>query len=115
MKPFLIIVCALMLGAAVNGQTIRKLKVTELQAYIAASDHPLVVNFWATFCEPCVQEIPYFESEVSKYKDAGVELLLVSMDLPSYYPTKIQQFVRRRSMLQISSGSTKPMPISFAR
>jgi thiol-disulfide isomerase/thioredoxin len=53
------------------------------------SDHPLIVNFWATFCVPCNKEIPYFQSTVARYKDQGVELILVSLDLPDYYPTKI--------------------------
>src|ERR1700709_2623918 len=78
-----------------QAQEIKKIKATELETYIGQSDHPLIVNFWATFCVPCVKEIPYFQSTVEKYKDQGVELLLVSLDLPDYYPVRIADFVKK--------------------
>jgi thiol-disulfide isomerase/thioredoxin len=74
---------------------VQKIRIGELQEYIARSDHPLIVNFWATFCAPCNKEIPYFQSTVARYKDAGVELILVSLDLPDYYPVKIGDFARK--------------------
>lgn len=75
---------------------VQKIKITELQDYIARSDHPLIVNFWATFCVPCNKEIPYFQSTVARYKDQGVELILVSLDLPDYYPARIDDFARKQ-------------------
>lgn len=74
---------------------IQKVKITDLEAYIAKSDHPLIVNFWATFCVPCVKEIPYFQTTVARFKDQKVELVLVSLDLPSYYPAKIADFAKK--------------------
>jgi thiol-disulfide isomerase/thioredoxin len=84
---------------AQSGQepVIKKLKATELEAYISGCDHPLIVNFWATFCVPCNKEIPYFISSVDKYKDKGVELLLVSLDLPDYYPDRIATFAKKNN------------------
>jgi len=75
-------------------QTIKKIKITDLESTIAQSDHPLIVNFWATFCVPCVKEIPYFQSTVAKYQADHVELVLVSLDLPDYYPTRIANFAQ---------------------
>lgn len=75
---------------------VQKIKVTELQDYIAKSDHPLIINFWATFCVPCNKEIPYFQSTVARYRDQGVELILVSLDLPDYYPVKIGDFAQKQ-------------------
>ncbi len=74
----------------------QKIKITDLQDYIAHSDHPLIVNFWATFCVPCNKEIPYFQNTVARFKDQGVELILVSLDLPDYYPGKISDFARKQ-------------------
>ena len=76
---------------------IQKLKITDLEAYIGQCDHPLIVNFWATFCVPCNKEIPYFISTVEKYKGRGVELLLVSLDLPDYYPARIAAFAKKNN------------------
>ncbi|HEV9038023.1 MAG TPA: TlpA disulfide reductase family protein [Puia sp.] len=82
--------------ASATGQTVRKIKITDLQNTIAKSDHPLIVNFWATFCEPCNKEIPYFQQTISRYADQRVELILVSLDLPDYYPARIANFARSR-------------------
>ncbi|HLX67043.1 MAG TPA: TlpA disulfide reductase family protein [Puia sp.] len=75
---------------------VQKVRITELQDYIAHSDHPLIVNFWATFCVPCNKEIPYFQSTVARYKEQGVELILVSLDLPDYFPVKIGDFAKKQ-------------------
>lgn len=78
-----------------KGSGIEKIKITDLESYIAHSDHPLIINFWASFCVPCVKEIPYFQTTVDQYKDQKVELLLVSLDLPSWYPSRIADFAQK--------------------
>src|ERR1700742_4315752 len=75
---------------------VQKIKITDLEALIAHSDHPLILNFWATFCVPCVKEIPYFQTTIARYADQQVELVLVSLDLPDYYPARIAGFARGR-------------------
>jgi thiol-disulfide isomerase/thioredoxin len=75
---------------------VQKVKITALQDYISKSDHPLIVNFWATFCAPCNKEIPYFQTAVAHYHEQGVELILVSLDLPDYFPVRIAEFVKQK-------------------
>jgi peroxiredoxin len=41
---------------------------------------PLVVDFWATWCEPCKVEIPWFEKLHDQYAGQGLEILGVSTD-----------------------------------
>ncbi|HZI52546.1 MAG TPA: TlpA disulfide reductase family protein [Chitinophagaceae bacterium] len=72
--------------------SIQKWKIEDLEQYIAKSDTPVIVNFWATYCVPCIKEIPYFQEIVSSYKDKGVKLLLVSLDFKESYPDKISNF-----------------------
>jgi len=91
MKFFFIFLTGL-IPVITNAQSIKKVSITDLENYITKSDHPILVNFWATYCEPCVAEIPNFQNEVKKYKN--IELLLVSLDLPDYYPSKIASFAR---------------------
>ncbi len=80
-----------------HAQEMKKIKITDLESYIQKSDHPLIINFWATYCTPCNKEIPYFEKIVNEKKDQHVELLLVSLDLPSYFPSKISLFVKEKN------------------
>lgn len=40
----------------------------------------VMVNFWATYCEPCKDEMPYMEELYKKYKDKDVEILAVNLD-----------------------------------
>src|SRR5436190_18913112 len=90
----------LILSAAtsVQAQDIASWKVKDVINYIDKSDSVLVINFWATFCVPCVEEIPYLQSISNKYKDQKVKLLLVSLDLPSFYPNKIQSFANEHGL-----------------
>ena len=43
-----------------------------------ADDKVHVVNFWATWCAPCIKELPYFEKLNAQYENENVEVLLVS-------------------------------------
>jgi len=99
MKTLLTILSFTLLASQKTADTpvILKWKVTDLESYIAKADHPLIINFWATFCVPCNKEIPYFQSTVEKYKQQGVELVLVSLDLPDYYPVRIASFAGKNA------------------
>src|SRR5258708_6830600 len=77
-------------------QEAKSMKITDVVGYIKKSDHPLVVAFWATWCGPCVEEIPWLQEAVKKHADHKVELLLVSLDFPKDYPSKVNEFLKSR-------------------
>ena len=92
MKKIFIILIASFFSSSLFGQEINKIKITDLEKTIAESKTPLIVNFWATFCKPCIEEMPYFQKAVKEYHKDSVKLLLVSLDLEDYYPSKIKSF-----------------------
>jgi thiol-disulfide isomerase/thioredoxin len=79
------------------GQSIPKWKIGELEEYISKSEQPVIINFWATYCAPCIKEIPYFQEMVKKYESSGAKLLLVSLDFEETYPAKIRSFAKKRN------------------
>lgn len=83
---------------AAQSQDIPKWKITDVEKRIAEKNgEVLVINMWATFCKPCVAEIPSFIQITDKYKSDHVKLMLVSLDLPSYFPKKIGDFAKRQN------------------
>ena len=53
-------------------------KKIKLENYL--SNGPVLINFWATWCAPCINEMPYLDQVVKKYKDKGFSVLAVSVD-----------------------------------
>jgi len=81
-----------------QSQSIPKLKMDDVvKSFSEKNDTTYVVNFWATFCKPCIEEIPDFIRIVEKYKTQKVKLLLVSLDLPTFYPAKIASFAKKNN------------------
>ena len=57
-----------------------------------SNDTTYVVNFWATWCKPCVEEMPLFEKLITATASKPIKVLLVSMDFPKdIQQTRIQR------------------------
>ena len=56
----------------------------------------IVVNFWATWCVPCVKEMPSFENLYRRYRSQGLTLLAVSLDKGD--STKVQEFADKHKL-----------------
>lgn len=93
-KPWIIAILCLAFST-VQAQEISKWKIENLDQYIRESEGILVINFWATFCKPCVAEIPGFIATVAKQKEK-VKLLLVSLDMRNAYPQKLKNFLTEK-------------------
>lgn len=62
------------------------------------NDKIYVVNFWATWCAPCVKELPYFEKINKEYASKNVEVLLVSLDFPKQVEKKLIPFINKKKL-----------------
>ncbi len=81
---------------AVNAQKTAVYKINDLLKRIHNnSDTTYVVNFWATWCKPCVAELPEFEKLHldSKEKNRKVKVLLVSMDFAEELNKRVKDFL----------------------
>lgn len=61
-------------------------------------DKTYVVNFWATWCAPCIKELPYFEKMDQEYEDQNVEVVLVSLDFPKKYESQLRPFINKHQL-----------------
>lgn len=95
MRILLIVLLASLSFLEGRSQTVKKVKIGEIEDLIRNADYPLVVSFWATWCRPCIHEIPYLQETVEKYSDRNVELVLVSLDFKESFPSVIESFVRK--------------------
>jgi thiol-disulfide isomerase/thioredoxin len=93
----LLLIVMLTASSATYSQTVKKVKIEELEAYIKNADHPLVVSFWATWCSPCIHEIPWLQEAINRHSEKKPELVLVSLDFPEAFPKKIQDFARQKN------------------
>lgn len=65
---------------------------------IKENDTLYVVNFWATWCAPCVKELPYFEKLMEVSKDKKLKVILVSLDFPKEIDKRLKPFLKKRQL-----------------
>jgi thiol-disulfide isomerase/thioredoxin len=98
MKLVLFIIVNIVFASAVFAQGIAKAKIEDIISYIQKADHPLIVTFWATWCRPCIEELPLLQEAVQQNKFAKVELVMVSLDFSDAYPKDILDFIAKKNI-----------------
>src|SRR5579872_3574115 len=74
------------------------IKLGDLQKLIHQPGSVKVVNFWATWCGPCVKEMPLLEK--LNHEDKTIKVILVSMDYDlDPDPSKVKRFIERKKIL----------------
>lgn len=62
------------------------------------SDTTYIINFWATWCKPCVEEMPYFEQLSQTYQNQKVKVILVSCDFKKELDSRVIPFVKNKKL-----------------
>lgn len=100
MKKLKVLTLLLLVSGFAFGQTtVKVIKWSELEEYLAQdSEKVRVINFWATWCGPCVKELPYFQEAHETYGEKGVEIVLVSLDDVEVVEDRVNPFIDRKGL-----------------
>ncbi|MEZ0182359.1 TlpA disulfide reductase family protein [Flavobacterium oncorhynchi] len=80
-------------------QNVKLLTIDQLNERIEkGKDSTYVVNFWATWCAPCIKELPHFEKLSAEHKSDKLAVLLVSLDFKSKLNSNVIPFVKRKNL-----------------
>jgi thiol-disulfide isomerase/thioredoxin len=89
---------AIALASVADAQQVSVWKAADLKTALDTATVPTIFNFWATFCRPCIAELPHFQAAADQYKSRGVRLVMVSLDVKEAFPKKVQAFVKKRAL-----------------
>ena len=96
---FKFIIAALLLSNIIIAQEIPSMNLAELKEHIYQdNDVTYVVNFWATWCAPCIRELPYFEEFNKKHDPEKVKVILVSLDFESAKEKRLIPFLKKKKI-----------------
>ena len=82
-----------------HAQMIELIKFVDLKKRVTNTNDSLyVLNFWATWCKPCIQELPYFETCNEEFSKTNVKIILVNLDFNSQVNKTAEPFVKRKNL-----------------
>lgn len=63
-----------------------------------SNDTTYVINFWATWCKPCIEELPYFLELDQAQKGTAFKMILVSLDFPKQIERKLVPYINEHNI-----------------
>lgn len=98
-KSVLYIFLLSVFSVSAYSQKVKLMNIDQLNERIKnGKDSTYVVNFWATWCAPCIKELPHFEKLSAEYKSEKLAVLLVSLDFKSKLESNVIPFVKRKNL-----------------
>jgi len=83
----------------VSDVSVRSLNYNELKPLLEKNNDSIyVVNFWATWCKPCIEELPAFEKLNQEYNSENVNVLLVSLDFPNQIESRLKPYIIKKNL-----------------
>lgn len=91
---------ALAATAPAAGEPVKHLRPEDygLRIVAAKKGRVLVVNFWATWCEPCREEMPSLVSASRKFPSRDLAVVLVSLDSQKTGPVQVPKFLAEKKV-----------------
>lgn len=98
MKRLLLVISIIICSVPVHAQQIAKYSIDDVIRHTSSKDTLYIINFWATWCAPCVAELPEFNALQNHYAGQPVKILMVSLDFKEDYPIKLARFLERKKL-----------------
>jgi thiol-disulfide isomerase/thioredoxin len=104
LKKVLMFFLILFIWQTANAQVkkINKIQVVnfdQLEPYLHQNNDTIyLVNFWATWCAPCIRELPAIKAVEEKYANEKFKVLLVSLDFPKELKSRLEPFVKSKNI-----------------
>ncbi len=82
-----------------DGQNIEQLKFDDIKKRVTIDNDTLyVLNFWATWCKPCIEELPAFEKCNSEFQKKKIKIILVNLDFNSKVQSLVEPFIEKKNL-----------------
>lgn len=84
-----------------TSQTVPEMNFDEFETYLNKNnDTVYVINFWATWCKPCIEELPHFLTLASELKDEKVKFIFVSLDFAKNKEIRLIPFIKKNNITE---------------
>lgn len=100
MKAYLFIACSILLSfTELPAQLVHPIDADGIEVLSTLSnDSTYVLNFWATWCSPCVKEIEYFEKLHTDRQDPKLKVILISLDFVNQLDSRVIPFLEEKGI-----------------
>jgi thiol-disulfide isomerase/thioredoxin len=98
MKNVIISIGLLLCSLSLHAQNIPAWSASDIISHSSSKDTLYIINFWATWCAPCVQELPEFNKLAEYYAGKPVKIIMVSLDFKEDYPARLALFLHRKPL-----------------
>jgi thiol-disulfide isomerase/thioredoxin len=100
LKRLIPLIALMILGQHSLAQNVSIIHLDDLEGRLSrGKDTTYVVNFWATWCAPCVKELPYFEQAQKERASDPLKVLLISLDFTEHIESKVIPFINRKALI----------------
>lgn len=90
----------MILGQQMLAQNVSIIQLEDLETRLSlGKDTTYVINFWATWCAPCIKELPFFENLQQEREKSSFKVLLVSLDFTEHINSKVIPFIKSKGLI----------------
>ena len=95
-REIILLIILLTISSLRSSRAIEIYNFKEFELFLNKSnDTTYVIHFWATWCIPCLKELPEFNEFADKHAQEKIKIILVSLDFPQHINNKLIPFIEK--------------------